>query len=271
MQKQDTNNTTNGELILTVPPSSTNSMGENLDFINMLSSYKNFLVFSPHLDDAALSMGSVLTYLCTKKQTIKIVNLFTEGSPLLSSLNEKLLRQATMTTAADYFLARRNEDIEAVKKIGNIPITNLGFTDGAWRIGNNNELLYPDKVLTDIKEEDSATIAVIEKRIQEITVDSTTAIFAPLARGRHVDHQITRNIITKLFPKVIYYSDFPYSNKYTNEDTFISTHGLQSIEWHGDYTKKKEAILTYVTQRTSFIETNPMPIGFERFYFKTQV
>lgn len=259
------------ELQIVLPAGDMEKAESELMFIEMLSSYKNFLVFSPHFDDAVLSVGSLLTTLCIKNAPIQIINVFTQGSPIASPFNENLLRQAEITTTSDYFLTRKNEDEEALKKLGKIERENLGFTDAAWRIGNDKNLLYPEKVLTTIKEEDNATISLIEKRIQACTLDSTTAIFAPLARGNHVDHQIVRNVATKLFPHIIYYSDFPYTSKYMNENDFITKQQVTPITWHGEYKKKKDAVLTYKSQFGSFLDSNPMHIGFECFYFNKQV
>ena len=60
-----------------------------------------------------------------------------------------------------------------------------------------------------------------------------------------------RSLISFSFGSIVYYSDFPYSQKDKDENVFIKDHNLTSFEWHGNYSKKKELVLTYKTQLVS--------------------
>ncbi|MDO8583094.1 MAG: PIG-L family deacetylase [bacterium] len=249
-------------------PKTTNRNKSELAFFDKLFSYKTFLIFSPHLDDAALSMGSLLTDLARLNKDIKIVSLFTSGSSLYTSFNDRLLKQARVETAEEYFLARRDEDVKAIKEIGNMSVLHLGLVDAAWRANKDKKPFYPKKIIGNIHPEDDEVLSLIEQQINKLDYDrSTTAIFSPLARGRHVDHQIVRNAVTKIFPQVIYYSDFPYVNQFENENAFIKDHNLSSIEWHGEYKKKKTAILMYESQRVSLFQPKNLRLSHEVFYF----
>lgn len=238
---------------------------DELQFLDKLSKFKNILIFSPHFDDAILSIGSLLNTLVKLKKNIKVVNIFTKGSSLNSPLTEKLLKQAEITNPTNYFLARRNEDQKAFKKLGQINIEKLGFIDAAWRVGKDNLALYPKTALRDIHQDDRQLIKLVVSRIKNFS-DSGTVIFAPLARGRHVDHQIVRNVVTEIFNQVIYYNDFPYSEKYENEDQFIKDHKLSFIDWQEDYQKKRDLVLMYKTQLTSLLQGKDLKLLFERFY-----
>lgn len=238
---------------------------DELSFLDNLSKFRKILIFSPHFDDAILSVGSLLSTLVKLRKTIKVVNVFTKGFPLYSFLTEKLLKQAEINNSTDYFLARKKEDKEAFEKLGNIKLENLGFIDGAWRVGKNNQPLYPKTVLSDIHQDDRQLIKLVEIKIKKFS-DSGTAIFAPLARGMHVDHQIIRNATVKVFNKIIYYSDFPYSQKYEDENQFIKDHNLLFVDWKGDYSKKKELILIYKTQLVSLLQGKELKMPLERFY-----
>ena len=50
-------------------------------FFDYLNSLNNIIVFSPHLDDAVLSMGSLISYFSQMKIKVEIITVFTEGSP----------------------------------------------------------------------------------------------------------------------------------------------------------------------------------------------
>lgn len=240
-----------------------------LRFKEYISSFNKFLIFSPHLDDAVLSMGSLLTYLSGLNKNIKVINIFTVGSTYHSTFNERLLRQASSSTAIDYFNTRRKEDKKAIVTIGNIHIKNLGLIDAAWRADRNNNLFYTLSIIGDIKQEDREVIRKLESILNNIEyISNDTLIFAPLARGRHIDHQIVRNSVLNVFKNVIHYCDFPYSNKYQNEDQFITDCALSRIEWRGDYNSKKRAILKYASQKVSLFQPCVMQLVYETFYLR---
>lgn len=239
-----------------------------LDFFDKLSHYDQFLIFSPHLDDAVLSMGSLLVELGKLGKKIKVISIFTTSSKVESTLNRRLRNQANIEDPEQYFLTRIKEDKKAIALLGKISIDHLGFIDAAWRENGNGKALYPESTLGKIADNDDV-YNIIEEKLKDYINLPNTAIFAPIARGEHVDHQITRDVVTKLFPKVYYYCDFPYSNLYPDKDLFADTHNLISVDWHGDnYQKKAESILIYQTQNTSNFKGKELQMPFERFYFQ---
>ena len=74
-----------------------------------------------------------------------------------------------------------------------------------------------------------------------------------MARGLHIDHQLTRDAVKNTIKKIIYYEDFPYSSKFEDVDSFISENKLKRYIWAGDFEMKRKAIFMYGTQTESFI------------------
>lgn len=249
-------------------PKKTAQTKKEAAFFNQLSGFDKFLVFSPHLDDAILSMGGLLESLTKSGKDIKVVSVFTTGSNNESVLTKRLLTQANAKNQFQYFLTRQLEDKKALGMLKGITIEHLGFTDAGWREGEDKKLLYPRSVLGKIADRDLVTRAV-EKKLLSYTGNSNTAVFAPIAIGNHVDHQIVRNIAAKLFPKVYYYCDFPYSNLYPGYDFFIKKNELSSVKWHGGYAKKKKMILIYKSQYGSLFKTNSLSLPYEIFFYST--
>lgn len=250
-------------------PNTSDKGGKNAFSLEVLTGIKTVVVLSPHLDDAILSMGSLLTHLAKLNKNIQIINFFTKGSKLNTTLIQRLLKQAKKENISEYFLTRKEEDKAAFKKIdARIKLLNLDFTDAAWRINKNQESVYPKTILCEISKDDT-TAELTEDYLKDyIVASSTTAIFAPLAQGKHVDHQIIRNIATKIFPKIYYYCDFPYSTLYPFEDKFIKQHKLSTVNWYGDYSQKKELILTYKSQLGSFFKSSKtLSLPYETFYY----
>jgi len=236
-------------------------------FFDGLTHAKQAVVFSPHLDDLVLSAGSFVNYLADKHVPVSAITIFTQGSNITSSAIQTLLGNAGFPDAQTYFKARRIEDEVALKCLGsNISSMHLGYTDAAWR-AHHGAALYPDTQLANISALDAqlhAELVGVVKKL--ITHYEESIIFAPLGRGRHVDHQITRNVVAEAFPNVIFYEDFPYSSLYASEDEYIETHRLKGFEWQGDYQAKEKAILAYKTQRVSLFGRGPMQLPFEKYY-----
>lgn len=229
----------------------------------------NVIIFSPHLDDAVLSMGSLMVYLVKRKIDIDVISVFTAGSKISSDLTKKLLNLSGFNNAEDYFKERIKEDVDAILSLGNIKIQNLGFVDGAWREGELGKPLYPHTTLLEIMSRDEDLKKEILKVLQKVKISSKTLIFAPLARGKHVDHQLVRDICLEIFPNIIFYEDFPYSDNYPNEEEFISKNDLTAIKGLDNYYKEKElAILKYKTQQMSLFNGRKIEFPLETFYLK---
>lgn len=250
-------------------PDTSKKDAKNAFSLEILTDIETVVVLSPHLDDAILSMGSLLIDLSRLNKNIKIINFFTKGSELNTTLIQRLLKQAKKQNVSAYFSTRKEEDKTALKKIDTrIKILNLDFTDAAWRVNKNQESIYPKTILCEISKDDT-TAELAEDHLKDYIIDSaSTAIFAPLAQGKHVDHQIVRNIATKIFSKVYYYCDFPYSALYPPEDKFIKQHKLSALNWYGDYNQKKGLILIYKSQLGSFFKSGKtLKLPYETFYY----
>lgn len=220
------------------------------------------VIFSPHLDDAVLSMGEFIHYMHSNGTEVQVVSVFTEGSDLHSQLTEKLLRQANFSTASEYFAERKAEDTRALQILGISKVINLDYTDAAWRkLGS--EPLYPSTTLNVLHESDKELIKELATKFKELGQNSV--VFAPLARGRHVDHVLVRDACVGLSP--LYYSDFPYSDRFANEDEFIASHHLHVLQWRGGDKKQKEAaIRAYSTQMPALFPDNSIVLPQETYY-----
>lgn len=240
-------------------------------FLERLESYPRFVIFSPHLDDAILSMGSLLVHLGTYKKPIDIVTVFTDGSHISSEFNKKLMRQGGVSEPQEYFLKRRSEDYKAFSKFQSISVTHLGLTDAAWRHKTGGEPLYPATALGKIHDTDPAPEALFKRLAELSQVIKDAAIFAPLARGKHVDHQIVRDTVSSIFPNTIHYCDFPYSTHHDDEHEFIKARSLTKAEWYrGDYEKKCQAIATYKSQAVSLLKSDKLQLSYETYYFSAR-
>ena len=201
-------------------------------FMSYLEKAEKLVVFSPHFDDAVLSMGELMFNQHTKGKKIQVYNIFTQASDSHSALTEKLLKQAGYDNPHEYFAKRKKEDMDAFSAFANISIHSLDFVDGVWRKDQNGKPLYPLTTWNiNVHTKEKGLIEQIKKSLRAINLDTQDFIvFAPVGRGKeHVDHIIVRDICLNLFPRIIFYSDFSYSESFPLENEFIRKNKLIPI------------------------------------------
>ena len=242
---------------------------KNNALMHFLQKQKKYIILSPHLDDAVLSAGSLISFLVQQEIELKVVTVFTEGSQLLSIATKQLLKNANFKDAVKYFQTRRSEDIDALKMLSVNSFEHLGFIDSEWRTLKNGSAIYDDSQLATIHDQEEMLYNKIVNCFKRIfDTEKNVCIVAPLARGRHIDHQIVRNAATNVCQKIMYYEDFPYSSRYENENEFIAGNNLSPFVWKGNYESKKKAILEYATQQFSLFSMGIMKLPYERYYLK---
>lgn len=170
------------------------------------------LVISPHLDDAALSLGASLWRFAQEGKRVLVVTLATaepEGS--LSAIALDLHRRWGLGAGA--VGERRLEDDRACAVLG-VEALHLGLTDALYRTDATGSPLYTSyrALFGEPHGGDSAWVAGLVDRFRQFP--SARLVCAPLAAGHHVDHRLTRGAAEEVFGRRLhYYEDFPYSRK----------------------------------------------------------
>ncbi len=183
---------------------------------------KKLFFVSPHLDDAALSAGALISSLSGKKD-MTLINVFTSPSTAIPSFSvKKMLASCNAKDSQSLFKTRKIEDKKAFENT-KIKIMNLDYTDALWRQRESRlskylpeaGYVYPIFSLFaksgKISSLDESMITKIKNDLVQIVGDSKEAlVFCPLGLGNHVDHLIVRRVVEELFHNVIFWSDFPY-------------------------------------------------------------
>lgn len=240
-----------------------------LSLFTRIKEKNNVVIFSPHLDDAVLSMGSFMAYLASERIGITVISIFTECSSLQTPLIKKIMMKAGHKDAKRYFQKRITEDYKALAILGNrIYISHLGYVDAAWRRKTNNSALYPDTVLGLEGFHDETILTTLIQSIESLNIDkSKTCIFAPVARGRHPDHILTRQACSAVYKHCFFYMDFPYSERYENENAFIASRPLKRFQWTGPgYKRKIIAIYEYNSQIKGVFKDKKIILPYETLY-----
>lgn len=211
------------------------------------SAFRQVMVVSPHMDDAAFSLAATLRVLVAAGQMVRIVNCFTRTSfaPLPGG-NERL----NATTR------RRYEEELFLRHLGaNSWSDDLGLEDAPARTGLGlRAVVIQPSSFQDI----SITTVQLVERLEDVGND--TAVLAPLAIGNHPDHYIARQAALEKYRNlpIAFYEDLPYAASVSNERRAAAVShtaamfagGLQMllVHWPGDSSWKRECCSYYKSQ-----------------------
>lgn len=234
------------------------------------------LFLSPHLDDAILSAGGLISYL-TNKTEVKLVTIFTAANNGPHTLSGKrFLSLSGYSDAIKLFEDRKKEDIRVCKEL-NVEYRHLNFIDGLFRKRSHAKNYFIRTLGKFIPEfihsypvyrlkRLSAKIALADNRLKnnlrlailkEVKKFKTKpVIFAPAAIGSHIDHMLIKSVCDELFPGTIYWSDFPYVLKQTNA---VQLPGKNSLVWKYSHSLKARLISYYVSQVSAMFANGEIP------------
>ncbi|NTU46193.1 PIG-L family deacetylase [Candidatus Roizmanbacteria bacterium] len=229
---------------------------------------KQIFVISPHLDDALLSTGMLLTSL-QPYSDITVISIFTKGTPGPYTLSaRKFISTSGCNDAVTLFEKRKLEDKKALAKIGAKHVY-LEFEDALFRKKASQSLwgkilpefshLYPiyrfNILGNAISSRDTAPDQL--KQVLKKYIPPQAIVLSPLGIGNHVDHTITRFVCTELFPQVVYYADFPYTIR--NNIFGIPPFGYKLVEFPVDIKKKQTLINCYASQVQGLFPNGKIP------------
>ncbi len=165
------------------------------------------VVFSPHRDDAAFSVGLSVASWLAAGHTVQVLNCFTQSAYApFSDAGSLHLNDRTSFVSA----TRKREDIAWSKLLGGkLRITDLDLLDAPLRLG-----CTLDEVLSvPIRAGDRAVSRVAGSIAK--TARQQFAVVLPLAIGGHIDHRVTRaagiEALASASGPLAFYEDLPYA------------------------------------------------------------
>ncbi|HWS23433.1 MAG TPA: PIG-L family deacetylase [Anaerolineales bacterium] len=210
---------------------------------------------SPHLDDAALSCGGLISDLVGRG--VQCINItVTAGIPELttkSSLIDEVQNQWKLNDSSEAVKLRRVEDNNAMRILNCKPI-HLNFLDAIYRSSIDAHYFY-QSIYDPIHPEESGLAEEIAHSMMNYLLPDDLIIL-PQAIGGHVDHEIVKNSAQFLTNKRFYYPDVPYVfktdfsilDRYESSATFVYPFKQKHI------TKWIEAIQAYPSQLSSLFK-----------------
>ncbi len=188
-----------------------------------------WIYLSPHFDDVALSCGGLVWEQTHASLQVEIWTICAGDPPPggLSSFAQKLHARWN----ADYNAPaqRKVEDINSCHLLG-ASYRHFTIPDCIYRRHpQSGEYMYAcEEALNGALDAgDSPNIQEIAIEIHRILPSDTTLV-CPLALGRHVDHQLTRQAAEQLGQRLWYYADFPYVLRWQNQVEKMKSEGWES-------------------------------------------
>lgn len=245
---------------------------------------KTCIFVSPHLDDAALSCGGLISYLANKVDVF-VITVFTKAGNNKHSLSALAYVKKCgykISEIDKFYSDRRKEDRKTFARFM-IETKHLGFLDALWRKRNNIclvnkilslllsefELIYPTHRLHIAKgvvhKEDAQTVRSLRAKLKNITTKNSV-VFCPLAIGKHVDHVVVREVCQDLRLPIIFWSDYNYNLYHKPDKNFLSEFGLKRHIFRKNQNLRKKLILGYKTQVGKLFSGRDFKLPPEKYY-----
>jgi LmbE family N-acetylglucosaminyl deacetylase len=246
--------------------------------ISAINDGERLLVLSPHLDDAILSCGALLTY-AAQYVPVTVATFFTEaGPPPYTVSASRYLHQVGVRDARRLYGERRAEDRRVLERMG-VEWRHAGLTDapfrrkpptGARRWRHSGHLpaelahVYPTYRLHiasgRIAADDTETVRRATSFLETLLSQRRGPVFAPAGVGRHVDHVLVRTAASLCGAPAIYYSELPYNQRHTIDPAFVRCNGLVVMTWSEFLAEKAARIREYTSQFAALFPGHHIPL-----------
>ncbi len=198
------------------------------------------VVFSPHIDDAFLSLGGLILNWIDNNEEVHVVDIFS-----ISNYTKNGVGDSTEITEK-----RKNEEL-SISKNTDVKISFLDFPECLLRgyKMKKEKPFYPDRINKEIDKD------LLEKLEGEALkkVNKTACCYFPLGVGSHVDHLLVRDlseilISKKLIEMTAFYEDVPYIGWHALPKQFIERLNLIPHIESIDMYKKMKVVENYDSQ-----------------------
>jgi LmbE family N-acetylglucosaminyl deacetylase len=230
----------------------------------------DWIYLSPHLDDAALSLGGLIWEQTQAGQRVSIWTICAGDPPSgdFSPFAESL--HARWGIGWEAIQVRRAEDIQSCRRLG-AAYHHFDVPDCIYRRSpkTGNPLYASEEALwVPVHADEKVLIDKIKKDLLT-TLPKGAKLVCPLTIGDHVDHRLTRAAAEKLGIPLDYYAEYPYvcdddvpqlTANYQSTVSYVSPAGL--LAW-------QDAIEAHRSQISTFwASLEEMRLGIQEYYQK---
>jgi LmbE family N-acetylglucosaminyl deacetylase len=223
-----------------------------------VSSVRRVLAISPHLDDAALSVGATLAGFSMRGADVKVLTLFA-GVPHepLTDVARAFHAKCGLPEDASAVAVRRDEDRAAMHELG-AHAHHGEFLDAVYRRAPDGQwLCQHDQAMFDAQPLDEDLLDDLSSEVRHAlhTVDPDLVLTCA-AVGDHIDHRLTRAAVlhaaTSTTTPILLWEDLPYAIGDPPVTTPHPTRPITAEAWK----QKRRGIARYTTQVRMLWPTN---------------
>jgi LmbE family N-acetylglucosaminyl deacetylase len=230
-------------------------VSEQLIAVEQLTAPARHVFLSPHYDDIALSCGGTAALLARAGRQPEVALIFGDHPDPATPLTDfaEALHRDWGLDAARVIAGRRAEEAAAARILGTRDVY-LPFRDAIYRGARytSNDVLFG----TPSPEEADLPAAIIDALGIGDVEYAKTRVYAPLAIGRHVDHQqafAAGVLLARRGAEVWFYEDLPYAlGMGAREERFAATPYdfavAAIVDVSAVWTAKIDAIMAYPSQ-----------------------
>ena len=216
------------------------------------------IYLSPHLDDAVLSCGGTIHRQTQAGESVLVVNVCAATPDYRSLSPFAREKHAMWGSPEDVIATRRAEDRQALAALG-AQVVYWEYLDAIYRTDAQGRTLYSSlkAIFADLDPADAGLVEQLAGEIAALCEAHPGAVlYAPLAVGHHVDHQLVRGAALRIAQRdhrMWFYEDFPYA-WWDPEGVQEALHELEAMGdwecqvWPIDVEPKIRAIARYRTQ-----------------------
>ena len=201
------------------------------------------LAVSPHLDDAAFSVGGVLALLAEAGHSVTVVTCFTASVPEPSGFALSCQTDKGLGADVDYMALRRAEDSSAMDVLG-VSARHLPFPEAPHRGYESAAALFTGVLPGDVIWQEVAD--ALAEVIDDLGPD---LVLAPQGLGGHVDHLHVVRAVAALSGPTAWWRDAPYVLRQPDATPAPDLpEGLTAAWLPSDVRRRADACACYVTQ-----------------------
>ena len=224
----------------------------------------HLVAISPHLDDAAFSVGGLLAARAGAGDRVTIVTCFTGNVAQPQGFALACQTDKGLAPDLDYMALRRQEDLAACAVIGATAI-HLPFLEAPHRRYASAPELFADRRM------DDGVLGPMTYALDTLLGDlAPDLLLGPLAIGDHVDHWVVRDALETIGRELLLWEDWPYARRASHgpEATPVLRHALSDSDRAARLAmcRAYESQLGYQFGGTDGLERQSAEIDEERLY-----
>lgn len=211
-----------------------------------------WVYLSPHLDDAILSCGGLISNQMNNGEQVTILTICAGDPPDQPFSPYARMLHDRWQVGRDASEIRRIEDTVACGQLG-AAYVHFDTPDCIYRMDKDQADYYyqtDEAIFGEVDPGEADLVNQVAQLIKE-NLPEDAAVICPLTLGGHVDHRLTRKAAEQLGIPLLYYADYPYVLYDTPESRKLDDFNVYTVSPKG-LEAWQDAVSEYQSQISTF-------------------